>query len=204
MDFNAAELDALESDGQQKALFVRAVTTQGIIRVWFGVGPFVVPPGMDEVLDPNGASYNGFGEMMNAPIFQRLINGSAERLEFLLSGTSPMVTRLASAEANTVKRQPVSMGLGIMGQDWQMLGDIHWCWRGIADFIKTSTIGAQDIKSQTTSTVTMSVGSMMTARRRRGLSYWTDTDFQTDHPGDRICERTLKYSDRVAKEWPRW
>lgn len=204
MDFNAAELEALDSDFQQKALFIRATTTEGVLRIWFGVAPFVAPPLLDLVYDPGGASYNGCGEMMSAPIFQQIMNGSAERLEFMLSGTSPTVAALATAEADTVKRQPVAMGLGLMGPDWQMLGNIHWCWRGVADFVEVEISGASAVDQQTTNMVKMSVASSMTGRRRGGRSYWTDTDFRQDHPGDRICERTLRYSNQIQKEWPRW
>lgn len=204
MDFSAAELSALDSDTIQKAVFLRFTTTAGVIRAWLGIGPFTAPPGMDEVYDPAGAAYNGLGEMMNAPIFQQMLNGSAERLEFILSGTSAQVMALATAEANTVMRQPVAMGVGLMDHQWQMIGDIHWCWRGVADFVEVSIVGASSPTGQTTRTVKASVASLMAARRRRGLSYWTDTDFQEDHPGDRFCERTLSYDRRIVKPWIRW
>lgn len=204
MDFNAAELAALDGDFQQKIILVRAQTTTGVIRIWFGVAPFSVPPGIDSIYDPAGAAYNGFGQMMNAPIFQQMLNGSAERLEFILSGTSPQVMALASAEANTVKRQPVAMGVGFTGPDWQLLGDVHWCWRGVADYVKTEWQGASEPGQSARQAVKMSVASIMASRRRRALSYWTNGDFQVDHPGDRFCERTLSYDRRIIKSFPRW
>jgi|GEM_PF-2129774 len=203
MDFSAAELLSLDGDSQQLAVFFRMALEPTPIRLWLGVGQFDME-GFDLVHDLDGAIYQGFGELGSAPIFQQLINGAAERIEFTLSGTSSAVMALATVEADTVKRKAVALGIGLMDNRWRMIGNVHWVWRGTGDFVATNITGASSPQGQTIRTIKLSAGSGMTGRKRRGFAYWTDVDFSFDHPGDKFCERTIKYSQAIAKVWPRF
>jgi hypothetical protein len=48
--------------------------------------------------------------------------------------------------------------------------------------------------------IELSVGSLFTGRRRRGLSYLTNRDQQARHSGDKFCQRvSLNGQEKV---WP--
>ncbi len=74
-------------------------------------------------------------------------------------------------------------------------------FRGIADY---STVNQEQDDNGFVRSIEISVGTLFTGRRRRGLSYLTDRDQQARHPGDKICERTVLYSSENEKVWPRF
>src|SRR5262245_50944217 len=69
-------------------------------RMWLGIGN--VAAGLDAE-DGSGEIYMGFGEMLNVPQFNQLINGVAERISFQLSGIPERVAQLASEGSDEVK-----------------------------------------------------------------------------------------------------
>jgi hypothetical protein len=168
------------------------------VRLWLGVGPCRVGA---NAMDADGAIYTGFGELKNVPVVQQLINGVADRVEFQVSGVSERSMQLASSEAVDVQGAATAMGIGIFGADWQQLGVPKWIFRGVADFV---TLNQESGDDGITRTVSLSVGTLFTGRRRRGLSYLTDRDQQSRHPGDKFCERTTLYSQDSDKVWPRF
>jgi len=191
---STAEIDALNSDTQRIGIFFR-MATEPISRLWLGVGDCDV--GIN-ALDASQETYSGLGQLGDVPAFQQLINGVAERLTFHVSGVSKDTLATASAEAPGVKNTPIAIAIGLFDGAWQQLGIPKWLWSGHADFV---TLNQQSGQGGITRVIELSVGSLFTGRRRRGLSYLTDRDQQTRHPGDRFCERTVLYS-QFEKVWP--
>lgn len=192
-----AEIDAIDGSTQSIGIFFR-LATDPVVRLWLGIGPCRV--GIN-ALDTDGAIYKGFGELTAVPVVQQLINGVADRVEFQVSGVSQDALRMASLEALDVQGAAVALGLGIFGGSWQLLGSVKWIFRGFADVV---TLNQEPAEGGVTRSISLSVGSLFTGRRRRGLSYLTDHDQQLRHPGDRFCERTALYSEESSKVWPRF
>lgn len=190
-----SEIDVLDSDTQRIGIFFRMATTP-IVRVWLGVG--YIKPGVN-AFDATDETYNGLGELIDVPALSQLINGVADRVTFHASGVSDDVLAL-TAEGSNVKGAAVAIGIALFGSQWQQLGPPRWLFRGRADFVtlqQQSDSGGKGIAR----VVELSVGSLFTGRRRRGLSYMTDADQQARHPGDLFCERTALYSE-ATKTWP--
>lgn len=191
----AAETDALDSDTLRVGILFRMATTP-IVRVWLGVGDF--RPGVN-AFDTTDEIYSGLGQLIDVPALSELINGVADRISFHASGVSEDILALAEKESN-VKGAAVAIGVAFFGASWQQLGPPRWLFRGRADYVGIQQqSGAQGV----TRVVELSVGSLFTGRRRRGLSYMTDADQQARHPGDLFCERTALYSE-ATKTWPRF
>lgn len=190
------EIDALASDTQKIGIFFR-MATDPVVRLWLGIGD--IKPGIN-AYDPTSDNdvYSGLGQLIDVPALQQLINGVADRVTFHVSGVSADTSALASTEANTVKGKAVAVGICLFGAAWQQLGVPIWLWRGTADFV---TRQQQSNGSTTTRVIELSVGSLFTGRRRRGLSYLTDRDQQLRSPGDKFCERTVLLS-QFEKVWP--
>lgn len=199
MDLSVAELAALESERQQIGVFMNLATTPTPVRLWLGIGK--IEPGVNTI-DLTGAAYSGFGELIDVPSVQQLINGTAERVEFRLSGVSEEILALAASEASTVKTKRCSLGIGIMDSGWRLLGAIHWMRHYRSDFLFVDETLVDAPGNPVVRTVVLSVGSATTGRRRPGLSYLTDQDQQRLSPGDRFCERTNFYSRGTSKVWP--
>jgi hypothetical protein len=199
LSLNEAERNALASATQRIGVFFRMVQADGqIIRLWLGIGNCRV--GIN-AYDETEATYSGLGQLIDVPAVQQLINGVAERIDFNVSGVSADTLALAGAESDDVKGAVVALGVCLFDGAWQQLGVPKWLFRGRADFV---TLNQQSGDGGITRAIALSVGSLFTGRRRRGLSYLTDYDQQQRYPGDKFCQRTVLYSNEIEKVWPRF
>lgn len=196
---SAAEEDQLASGNQNVGYFFR-LETDPIVRIWLGFGD--IKPGLN-ALDPAGVVYEGLGEISGLPAMKQLMNGAAERIEFTASGVSGEILKIASGgDAQQVKGKRVSAGFGIMGPDWKLLGLVRWIRTYSADFLSIQQQVTDDPEQPIVRTVTLSCGSLLTARRRPSLSYFSNNDQQARKPGDYFCERIPVYANQFSKEWP--
>lgn len=193
-----SEIDVLDSDTQRIGVFFR-MATDPISRLWLGIGD--IKPGINAYDAEGDPTYKGLGELIDVPALQQLINGTADRVTFSVSGVSADTLALASTEASTIKGVAVAVGIAMFGASWQQLGVPKWLWTGRGDFVALQQQSDREGKG-ITRVIELSVGSRFTSRRRRGLSYLTDRDQQQRHSGDKFCERTVLYSSEVTKVWP--
>lgn len=199
MTLNDDERAALQGGAVRIGVFFR-LATDPVVRLWLGIGD--IAPGVN-ALDATGALYHGLGEIAGVPAFNQLVNGTAARVEFRASGVSGELLEIASGgDAEQVQGKAVSVGLALMGASWQLLGAIKWCANYTADRLSIEQAVNDDPKAPPVRSVALSCGSLLTSRRRPGLSYFSDQDQQVRHPGDRFCERTPVYANGFSKTWP--
>lgn len=200
MNLNDAELAVLQSGMQRIGIFFR-LDTSPVVRLWLGIGN--IEPGVN-VLDLEGATYQGFGAIQDVPELNQMINGAAARVDFTLSGVSGDVLAIASGDdAEAVKGRAVAVGFGIFGSDWSLLGAIKWFANYTADYLAVQQ-SADDPMAPIVRTVTLSCGSLMTGRRRPSLSYFSDQDQQARSPGDLFCSLVARYAHGFQKPWPQF
>lgn len=206
MDFEESEIAELRAGAPRRGLFLR-LAVDPVLRCWLGFGPIDV--GVN-TLDPAGVLYKGYGPLLNLPSLGQLINGAFERLDLSLSGLDDRILALATS-ANEVQGVRCSVGFGLFGNDWQLLAPVHWTRHYVADFLRMDIAPAGDPTGQTMKTATLSIGSMMTGRRRAGRSYYNNQDQQARSlavnptlPADRYSERTSIYSQIGNKTWPKF
>jgi hypothetical protein len=200
LNLSPAELAELDRTAVRVGFFFR-LATDPVVRLWLGVGKIAV----SDVFEPDGVIYRGFGEIADFPQLRALINGAAERVEFTVSGVTGEVLRVASgADAQQVKGRMVSAGFAVMDKDWQLVGQIKWIRTYTADYLAITQTVPTDPAQSTRRSVTLSCGSLLTARRRPSLSYFSNQDQQSRFPGDRFCERTPVYANGFNKTWPRF
>lgn len=199
MILSDAELAALESSVYNLGLFFRLETTP-IVRLWLGVGN--IEPGVN-TFDLTGATYSGLGELRDLPSFNQMINGAANRIEFTVSGVSGDILTLASNnDADAIKGKAVAVGLGILGPDWQLLGTVKWFANYTADYLSVSQQETTDPAQPVIRTISLSCGSLMTARRRPARSYWSQQDQDARSSGDLFCILVGTYAHGFNKKWP--
>jgi hypothetical protein len=190
----AAQLDR----GQQRIGIFFRLEVEPVQRLWTGVGLVAI----DDAIGGE-VTYRGFGELSNVPALTQLVNGVADRIDFIVTGVgvSAAAITAAAGEGDDVRGSRVDIGLGFFDDDLQFVGLI-WLYQGDADLLTTalSTSPGQGIAR----TIKLSVGSAMTGRRRSHQSVFSDFDQQGFSPGDRFCERIRRYSEGVAQEWPRY
>jgi len=199
MIFNDAEIAVLQSDVQNIAAFFR-LETDPVVRLWLGFGNIFATA---TVLDPSGAEYAGFGEIVGLPEFTQMVNGAAERVEFILSGVDgPVLQVAANNDADSVKGRRVSVGIGIFGADWQLLGAPHWMANYRADLLTIERPPVAAPGDRIVGTIKLSCGTLLTSRRRPNFSYFSNQDQQARSPGDNFCEFTPRYANNFNKKWP--
>lgn len=199
MSFNAGELAALANGTRRIGVFFR-LETGDPVRLWLGYGK--IAPGVN-AYDPTGAEYKGFGEIQNVPAIKQLLNGAAQRQDFVLSGVKGDVLDAVGSDSEVVKGKPVRVGYALMDADWQLLGPIHWLASYTADYIGVSQPPTQ-IDQPIVRTITLSCATRNTGKRRPVHGYFTDADQQARSPGDRFCSLVPNYSRNFLKAWPKY
>jgi len=198
MQFNDAELAVMASGTYSIGIFFR-LETDPVVRLWMAHGSIEV--GIN-AYDPSGATYTGFGELLAVPVVKQLLNGTAERVDFTLSGVSGEVLSKALGEAPTVKNKIVRVGFAFMSPpSWATIGEIHWFGKYVADFVQIDQAPA-DAADEITRVLTLSCSTRFTGRRRPAFSYYTDADQQARFPGDQSCEYVTLYAHGYNKQWP--
>jgi len=173
------------------------IATDPPVRAWTGIGPFEHP---GDAVDATGGTYLGLGEIQDIPALSQLVNGVASRIDLSLSGVDARIVALADADAAEVRSKVVSIGLQFFGGDWQPLGDTLWIWDGEADVIRSDTVSNPDFTR--TRTVTLSVGSTTTGRRRPRLNRFTRAQQRIRSSDDAFCDRTALYAPDTELKWP--
>lgn len=199
MSFNAAELAALKTGTRRIGVFF-LLQTDTPVRLWLGYGK--IKPGVN-AYDLTGEVYKGFGELQNVPAIKQLLNGAAERVQFVLSGVKGDVLDAVGNDSEVVKGKPVRVGYALMGADWQLLGPIHWLASYTADYIAVDQPPTQ-LDQPIVRTIGLSCGTRNTGKRRPLYGYFTDADQQARSPGDRFCSLVQNYSRDFRKAWPKY
>lgn len=177
------------------AVFVR-IEPQGedadIVRLWSGAGDFALP---GDALDPDGGLYLGVGTLTNLPEIQSLINGSAERAEFTLSGVDATMAELFDGEADLIEGARLNLGILALGRDWQPVTPMNWLWEAEVDAATAGEDGGR-------MTISLSAGTAMTDRRRLQALYYTGPDQRRRSADDAFCDRVALYTQETTARWP--
>ncbi len=150
--------------------------------LWSGLGNLSLPA--DDII-PSDAIALGGGELVSVPDFQQLIGGTAERLDFVVSGVSPETVRLALEDAPSVVGARVDVGTVRFDSDWQIEGVT---WENVFEarslrVSRPSSSGADAVQRSITLTIVQGA----TVRSRAKLAFFTDADQRRRSADDSIC-----------------
>jgi len=163
-------------------------------RVWSGVGDLIIPA---DAVEAAPAVYSGAGEMLNAPDFQQLINGTAERIEINVSGVGQETVRLAIEEAASVKGAKIHIGTARFDDDWQLI-DVDWETVLRADKL---SISGQTSEDGRTRSIGLSAGTEDTDRSRAPVAFWTDADQKRRSPTDKFFSHVAGISSGTTRRF---
>lgn len=138
--------------------------------LWSGFG--ALPLSADAVI-PAPAVALGGAELVSIPDFQQLINGTAERLDFTLSGVSEETLRLALEDAPSVKGARVDIGTVHFDGAWQV-ESVEWEATFEARSLKISRPAEQG--GQISRSITLTIVQGETTRTRAKYAFFTDAD----------------------------
>ena len=163
-------------------------------RVWNGVGNLHIPA---DIVEAEPATYLGGGELLSAPDFQQLVNGTADRLSITVSGVSAESQRLALEDAESVKGAKVHLVRFDFDDEWQLVNVEYECVLR-ADSVTTSSDQTEDGRTRT---ITLSIGTADTDRSRAPIAFWTGADQRRRSPTDRFFDHIAGISRGTSRRF---
>lgn len=149
--------------------------------LWSGIGNLLIPA--DSVI-PEPAYALGGGELVSVPDFQQLVGGTAERLEFVVSGVAEETVRLAIDEAAAVRGARVDVGTAHFDTAWQLTGVE---WENVFEARSLSVTRPQsDGSGKVVRSISLTIVHGSTLRSRAKLAFFTDADQRRRSPDDAV------------------
>ncbi|RWX28963.1 hypothetical protein EHH54_31815 [Rhizobium leguminosarum] len=181
----------------QLGLFLR-IETDPALHLWFGVND--IPAGFDSI-DPDGTVYLGGGRLLGVPSLEVLVNGTADSVEFTLSGIDPATAAKTLDSLPEVRGAAVQMGLTTLDQYYQPMSAVVPIWAGTASHVSESSQAVQSDQSVTI-TLSLAVVSGEATRSRAARSLWSAPHQKAISPTDRFCDGTARLARGVQPAWP--
>ena len=176
--------------------------TAPALHLWWGVSN---KPAQIDALDVAGTIYNGAGVITDIPdALEMLINGTASRVDWEMSGVPANLTADLAVNAPSVVGARVDFAIAALDARWQIIGAPVSVWVGTADFWAEAQPPQPDVTRPKTRKLILST---MTGDTSRALPYyatWTDLDQQQISATDTLCERVPRYYTGQIITWPRY
>lgn len=164
--------------------------------LWSGIGLLPIPA--DQVI-PAPAIALGGGELVSVPDFQQLVGGTAERLDFVVSGVDQETVRLALDDAPSVRGARVDVGTVHFNEDWQ-IELIEW--ENVFEARSLSVSRPQsDGSGQVVRSITLTIVHGSTLRSRARIAFFTDADQKRRSPTDGIFSHVAGINAGTARRW---
>lgn len=189
-------IEAMEGS-HQLGIFLR-VETDPALHVWMGVND--IPVGFDSI-DPNGTVYLGGGRLIGVPTLEVLVNGTADSVEFTISGIDPSTGQKMLNSIPAVRGCAVHMGLTTLDQYYQPMSDIIPVWMGSASHLGEASQIVTGTQSPSL-TLSLSVVSGEPTRSRPARSLWSSAHQKAISPTDKFCDQTARLARGVQPVWP--
>jgi hypothetical protein len=164
--------------------------------LWSGSGNIDVPG--DALVGPAVTRYTGMGTLSGIPALQHLINGSADRAEFTLSGVDEIAYRYAYEDRDTIRGATVRIGSMVLDDLGQIASPVDWEWEGRGDVISVTSQGTE---AGRTRSVTLSVGTATVSRSGARLQTFTDADQRQRSPDDAFFDRIAGISAGTSRRF---
>ncbi|MBD9519277.1 hypothetical protein IB262_05135 [Ensifer sp. ENS02] len=183
----------------QLGIFLR-IATNPALHMWFGVHD--IQTGFDSI-DPEGTVYLGGGVLQGVPTLEVLVNGTADSVEFSVSGIDPATGGKMLDSLPPLRGAAVQLGLTTLDQYYQPMSKIIPIWTGTSSHVSESSPMVQADDSPSLA-LALSVVSGETTRSRASRSLWSSPHQKAISPTDLFCDGTARLSRGVQPVWPHY
>ena len=197
MDWLPDELIEAFRSGHELGIFVRFGFDEPLY-MWFGINDI---PAKITSVDSTNQEYLGGGRLLGIPELEVLINGTADRVEFTLSGVDPDTVGPLDLPNAAVRGKPIHVAITALDDYYQPVVDPYPVYPGIASFVAESSPPVSGTQNPSV-TLALSVGSGDTMRERASASLWSDAQQQAIYPGDKFCAGTARLARGALPVWP--
>lgn len=180
----------------QPAIFMR-VDTDPALHLRFGGHD--IPTGIDAI-DADGTVYLGC-RLNGMPTLEILINGTADSVEFSLSGIDVATAQEAIASLPPVRGALVQVGITTLDKYFQPMSSIIPLWYGTASHVRRSSPPVASYQDRTVS-LGLVVASGEDGRSRGTQVLWSHAHQQAQYPGDDFFKNMQRLARGVRAVWP--
>lgn len=183
----------------QLGIFLR-IDTDPALHIWFGIND--IPARFDSI-DADGTVYMGGGRLLGVPELQVLVNGTADSVDFTLSGIDPATSAKAIDSMPPLRGAAVQMGIATLDQYYQPMGPIIPIWKGTASHVSEASPAVQGDETPSI-TLSLSVVAGSVTRSRPSQAIWSDAMQKALSPTDDFCKQVQRLAAGLAPVWPNY
>lgn len=197
MDFIPAHIIEEMRGSHQLGIFLR-IDTDPALHLWFGVND--IPANFDSI-DPTGTVYLGGGKLIGVPTLEVLVNGTADSVEFTLSGLDPETSAKTIDSLPPVRGATVQMGLTTLDRYFQPMNSIIPIWTGTASHTGEISPPVEERENPSV-TLSLAVVTGEATRSRGARSVWSTPHQKAISPTDKFCDGVSRLARGVQPVWP--
>lgn len=199
MDWVPPSVVGALAESHQLGIFLHIATVPAL-RVWLGVNDI---PIQIESVDPLGAVYQGGGRLIGVPTLETLVNGTADSVEFAMSGVDPASGTKVMESIPPVRGADVYVGITTLDDYYQPMSAIVPLWRGTASHPTESSPTVMGPENRTL-TLGLVVAAGSETRSRPARSLWSSAHQKALSGTDRFCDNTARMARGVQPVWPNY
>lgn len=173
-------------------IFLR-IDTDPPLHVWFGIED---KPANFDSIEPSGTIYTGGGQFIGMPTLEVLVNGSADRVEFTISGIDPETGASMLASIPEVRGRSVHIGLTTLDKYYQPMTNVIPIWEGMASHPSENAAATQSNQNQTL-TLSLAVVTGEATRSRPSRALWSSPHQKAISSTDKFCDETARLARGV-------
>ncbi|MGN6304824.1 MAG: hypothetical protein ACTHNH_08415 [Mesorhizobium sp.] len=185
----------------QLGIFFRLALEPEPLRLWLGVND--IPAGIASVDPTTQETYLGGGILQDVPMLEAVLNGVADRAEFIISGVDPATMARWNLDDIKVRGKAFHVGITTLDDYYQPMSPIIPMTTGRASRITEAQPPVTGTDSPTV-TLALSVGFGITTRDRTSQALWSSPHHKAAHPGDRFCDGTARMERGAPVTWPKF
>ncbi|MFK3965671.1 hypothetical protein ACI2KT_18905 [Ensifer adhaerens] len=197
MDFIPAHIIEEMRGSHQLGIFLR-IDTDPALHLWFGIND--IPANFDSI-DPTGTVYLGGGKLIGVPTHEVLVNGTADSVEFTLSGLDPETSAKTIDSLPPVRGAAVQMGLTTLDRYFQPMSSIIPIWTGTASHTGEISPPVEETDNPSI-TLSLAVVTGEATRSRGARSVWSTPHQKAISPTDKFCDGVSRLARGVQPVWP--
>ncbi|MDX0930594.1 hypothetical protein U8C37_09400 [Sinorhizobium medicae] len=197
MEFVPSSIVEEMRGSHQLGIFLR-VDTDPALHLWFGIND--IPANFDSI-DPTGTVYLGGGRLIGVPTLEILVNGTADSVEFTLSGLDPTTSAKMLDSLPPVRGAAVQMGLTTLDRYFQPMSSIIPIWTGTASHTGEVSPPVEEGDSPSI-TLSLAVVTGEATRSRGARSVWSTPHQKAISLTDKFCDGVSRLARGVQPVWP--